>query len=222
MDDKITVYVGKDKTKFVLSRKRLQPILPHIELEDYDSHRLPDVGVKTFKLFQTWLCNGTLKKLDYDTDTQDNSDKDAKATMLEYFDLYFEATEWKIQDLENTIMDRFRERYKCEDGYFPCFLIRKVYDGTEPGSPLRRYIVDSYVYKNGGWDPDTQAQSFHRHSEKGNNDFLFDCYRASLVLAEDNVVDADCHDGTPGCKYHQHRDGQTCGLEHARKKRKIG
>ena len=72
---------------------------------------------RTFELFDYWLRNETLDELSPD------NEEEAKATMLEYLDLYLEATEWGIQDLENIIMDRFRGRYKCSTGYFPCFLI---------------------------------------------------------------------------------------------------
>lgn len=216
------MYVGKEETQFKVSRKRLQLILPHIELEEYESHHLPDVDKKTFALFEHWLRNGTLDKLN------DEDEEEAKETMLEYLELYFKATEFEIQDLENHIMDRFRERHKCEQGYFPCFLIRKIYDNTQEGAPLRRYIVDSFLFKSCGWvssdlniDDDLPFE-FNRHSEKGNTDFLLDCYKAALALIDEKVGDADCHGRKPGCEYHKHRDGTECGLERATKRRRLG
>lgn len=214
------MYVGEKERKFKISKTRLQPILPHIELDDYISHHLPDLDERTFELFEHWLRNKTLDELN-----QDEEEEEAKATMLEYLDLYFEATEWGIQDLWNVIMDRFRGRNKCEDGYFPCFLIKKIYDNTEEGAPLRRYMVDGFVFKSDGWAPDHLAECFNRHCRKGNHDFLLDCYKAALALARADVVDADFHvefGESPGCEYHKHRDGKECGLERARKRRKIG
>lgn len=228
-DDEITVCVGKQERKFRVSIKRLQAVLPDTKLEDYasycipdmerenyDSYRLPEMDERTFELFEHWLRNKTLDELD--TDNEDV----AKHEMLEYLELYFEATKWGIQDLENLIMDRFRERYKCEDGYFPCFLIKKIYDNTEEGAPLRRYIVDSFLFKSAEWESDNLAEAFNRHFEKGNRGFLLDCYRAALKLAKGKVHDADCHERSPGCDYHKHSDGKECGVEQARKRRKIG
>lgn len=201
---------------YFVSRKRLQPILPHIELEDYESHHLPDVDERTFNLFNYWLRNKTLDELSLEFE------EEAKKTMLEYLELYFKATEWGIQDLENLIMDRFRQRPTCGDGYFPCFLITKIYDNTDPGAPLRRFIVDSFIFKSRGWNQNHLKDSFNRHSEKGNNAFLLDCYSAALELAADKVFDAECDMESPGCKYHNHRDGIECGLERGRKRRRIG
>ncbi|KAL9135448.1 MAG: hypothetical protein Q9175_003359 [Cornicularia normoerica] len=62
-DDEIIVYVDKPKTQFIVSKKQLQSILPHIELEGYESHHLPDVDKRTFELFKIWLYYETLDAL---------------------------------------------------------------------------------------------------------------------------------------------------------------
>ena len=227
-DDGIIVYVGNEQTPFTLSKKQLEPILSHMELEGYKYHHLPDVNKKTFRIFERWLRKKTLDKLDPDVDDK------AKERMLEYLELYFKATEWEIYDLANDIMDRFRERYQCEDGYFPAFLIKKIYDNTQPGAPLRRYIVDNFLFKSEAWPPDYVQDWFDHHAEKGNTDFLLDCYQAALALAKDNILDPsfhnrDCKCEDPvhfdcdfECEYHVHQEDEECGSQRARKRRRIG
>ena len=230
-DDAIIVYVGNEKTPFTLSRKLLQPILFHIELEDYEDHHLPHVSKKTFRIFERWLRKKTLDELD------DVDDK-AKEMMLEYLELYFKATEWKIYDLANDIMDRFRERYQCEDGYFPAFLIKKIYDNTQPGAPLRRYIVRNFLFKSEAWSSDHLQDSFDHHAEKGNAEFLSDCYRAALTLvkqAKQSIFDPSLDESSEWddyeCDYHIHQkreedeedeDKEECGSQRARKRCRFG
>ena len=227
--DQIVVYVGKERTPFTLLRKQLQPILSHIEFEDYKHHHLPDVNRKTFRIFEHWLQKKTLDELDPAAEDK------AKETMLQYLELYFKATEWEIHDLANDIMDCFRERYQCEHGYFPAFLIKKIYDNTLPGAPLRRYIVDNFLYKSAGWPSDELQVSFAHQVEKGNTDFLFDCYQAALALAKKRLPDPCLSIWDSDCKYHVHEQGKMCGsllarerrdvvslLERAKKRRKLG
>ena len=213
--DKIIVYVGKEKTPFTLLRKQLRPILTHIELEGYKHHHLPDVNKKTFRIFERWLQKKTLDELDPDAEDK------AKEKMLQYLELYFKATEWEIHDLANDIMDRFRERYQCDEGYFPAFLIKKIYDNTIPGAPLRRYIVDNYLFKSEAWYSDDLQESFHHHNEKGNTDFLLDCYQAALALASKEITDPSLDESDSDCEYHLHEEGKACGSRRARKKRHM-
>ena len=77
-----------------------------------------------------WLETGTLNKLPIE-------DNLAKASGLLYLELYFQATKWGMQDLENLIMDRFRGRWTCGDGYFHAFLITKIYAETSSESIFR-------------------------------------------------------------------------------------
>ncbi|KAL9135447.1 MAG: hypothetical protein Q9175_003358 [Cornicularia normoerica] len=106
-------------------------------------------------------------------------------------------------------MDHFRSRHTCEHGYFPYFLIKKIYDNTEEGAPLRRYIVNSFLFKSAY----ALAESFGRHAEKGNTCFLLDCYKAALAFAEDRVANTDLDAGDLGCEYHNHGVGNECMLE---------
>ena len=217
----ITVYVGKERTRFTLLRKQVQPILSHMEVGFSNKYFLPDVDTKTFRIFKHWLYKKTLDELDPDAEDK------AKEKMLEYLELYFRATEWEIHDLANDIMDRFRGRFQCEDGYFPAFLIKKIYDNTGPGEPLRRYIVDNFLFKSSDWHPDDLQDSFSHHAEKGNTDFLLDCYRGALALAKKKILDPflDTRDSeceVSECEYHFHEVGTECGSERARKRRRIG
>lgn len=215
--DEIRVYIGKEEKKFLVSRKQLQPVLPHIQLENFKSHHLPDVDERTFELFEHWLDKKTLDELDPD------DEQEAKHRMLEYLELYFEVDEWEIPDLQNDIMDRFRGRQTCEDGYFPAFLISKIYENTEEGAPLRRYIVNSFLYKSADWFSNQLDPIFEHQVEKGNTAFLLDCYKAALALANGKIHDAEVEDGEdPGCEYHIHKEGKECKSELARKRRKIG
>lgn len=138
-----------------------------------------------------------------------------------YAALYISAGEWEIHDLQNALMDRLRARQTCVYGYFPRDFIHKIYQKTEPQSPLRSYIVDSFLYKSVKWneareleDPVnanfilTRKRALKNQLDAGNQDFVLDCYEALFQLcAKSKIRDPDrkiC------CVYHVHGEGEGC------------
>lgn len=171
--------VGEDERQFHLFKDKLRPLLSPDDVDTLDEihqHHLPDVSSELFDIFVTWLDTYTLEPMDT------NDDESSKEVMLKYLELYLQATEWEIQDLENTIMDHFRLRRTCDDGYFPAFLIKKIYENTDKDSPLRCYIVDSFVFKSSGWYDEDILKKFVHHFEKGNREFVLDCYKAAVNM----------------------------------------
>lgn len=178
-EEQVLVLVGEDERQFHLFKDKLRPLLSPDDVDTLDEihqHHLPDVSSELFDIFVTWLDTYTLEPMDT------NDDESSKEVMLKYLELYLQATEWEIQDLENTIMDHFRLRRTCDDGYFPAFLIKKIYENTDKDSPLRCYIVDSFVFKSSGWYDEDILKKFVHHFEKGNREFVLDCYKAAVNM----------------------------------------
>ncbi|CAF9938559.1 hypothetical protein IMSHALPRED_000846 [Imshaugia aleurites] len=80
---------------------------------------LPAEDPKVFELLISWLYRKTLNAIS----TID--EEVAKEEVALYIDLYLRACEWKMEELQNALMDRVRVRTTCEHGYFPRKLIKK-------------------------------------------------------------------------------------------------
>ena len=118
-------------------------------------------------------------------------------------------------------MDRLRVRQTCKYEYFPQCFIQKIYANTGSDSPLRSYIVDSFIHKGIEWNenfPDpvdsnmalTRTRALQYQWEGGNQAFALDCYEALFQLcAKSKIRDPD---KKTGCVYHKHMEGERCGL----------
>ena len=139
----IIVSVGSDSQIFTLPRDVLSEIFPGMDL-DYEaaSSDFSYCDPNIFVIFGKLLCSGYL------ADLSEDDEEEAKDLLHLYLEMYFLATFLNVQDLENLIMDKIRDRHTCEDGYFPHFLIKSVYENTEPGSVLREYVADRFLYKS--------------------------------------------------------------------------
>ena len=135
--------------------------------------------------------------------------------------LYLRACTWGMSELRNALMDRLKVRETCEDGYFPRTLIKEIYENTGPHSPLRSYIVDSFIHKGIEWDEDaladpaiskyllTRKTALKKQMDAGNQDFVLDCYEALFQLCPKSKIRNP--DRKTGCVYHEHEGGLTCG-----------
>ena len=85
-------------------------------------------------------------------DLSQDDEREAKEPLRQYLEMYFQTTNWNVQDLENHITGKIHSRHTCENGYFPRSLIETVYENSEPGSVLREYVVDDFLYESVLWD----------------------------------------------------------------------
>lgn len=172
---------------------------------------------KVFELLISWLYRKEIKAISI-------TDWVAKEQATLYVDLYLRACAWEIYGLQNAIMDRLRARQTCVYGFFPRQTIKKVYEETEARSPLRSFLVDSFIYKGIGWEKTaglrdpitgdlhvlTRKAVLKKQLAAGNRDFVLDCYEALFQLCAKSRI-RDPYKRT-GCVYHIHKGGKTCRL----------
>lgn len=170
---------------------------------------------EAFELLLIWLYRKTLKAIS----TTDEEDAQEEAAL--YISLYLRACDWKILELQDAVIDALRLRKTCEYGFFPRKLIKKIYESTKSTSPLRSYIVDSFLHKGIEWnegaglaDPVTGSLNLTRKRalktqlDAGNQDFVLDCYEALFQLcARSKIRDPDRR---TGCVYHRHGRAGKC------------
>ena len=170
---------------------------------------------EAFELLLIWLYRKTLKAIS----TTDEEVAQREAAL--YISLYLRAGDWKILELQDALIDELRLRKTCEHGFFPRKLIKKIYERTKSPSPLRSYIVDSFLHKGIKWnerarltDPVTarlnltRKRALKNQLDAGNQDFVLDCYEALFQLcARSKIRDPDRR---TGCVYHRHVEAGKC------------
>ena len=221
----VMVYVGpKSKRYFVHKplltqyewfRKRIVPT--SCQSLSRDSITLNAEDPKVFELLVIWLYR---KKLNAISTTDEAA---AKEESTLYIDLYLRACAWRIYELQNAVIDRLRARQTCELGWFPRNLINKIYENTNPRSPLRSYIVDSFIHKSTEWNEasalmnsvnpiihPTRTSALKDQLDAGNQEFVLECYEALFQLcAKSKIRDPD---RKTGCSYHKHEKKGKCSL----------
>ena len=220
--DLVEVYVGPEEKRFRIHkdllasacdffRQQVQEIEPHIpvgqctsplydlEFEDYEHI--------AFELFVEWLYRKTLPALDESSETR------AMEQVRHYITLYLMADSWAIAPLKNLIIDTIKARQTCYYGWFPVDLIKRIYAATPKGSPLRHYIVDSFLFKTSTsvWGEAERAKTLKAQADAGNVEFLLECYEGLFGMAYKSRM-RNRDPGTRGrCFYHEHERGMSCG-----------
>ena len=206
------LYKNEHKT-FVFFKKRLDELFPDVNIpslfrqlarEDFEAWDL-----RVFNLSISWLYAGHLDPLS-------PSDDEAKEQVNDYLDLLHEVSWLGFPTVHNHIVDVVKARKTCHEGWFDPSLVRSVYERTMSGDGLRRFLVDSFVYKSYGqvkYKATAKAYWFTQRgivlSENinGNNiEFVIDQADAAAV---ERIVDP--HTRSP-CHYHNHKPGLKCYL----------
>lgn len=170
---------------------------------------------KVFELLISWLYRKKLNAIS----TIDEEVAEEEVTL--YVGLYLRACEWDMHELQNALIDRMRTRPTCRLGFFPRRLIKTIYENTKSLSPLRSYIVDSFIYKGIQWEEGagieapydgchilTRKRALKHQWDAGNQDFVLDCYEAIFQLcAKSKIRDPGRR---TGCVYHTHEEGGKC------------
>lgn len=176
---------------------------------------VPAEDPKVFELLISWLYRKSLKAIS--TADEEVAMEEAELSVR----MYLRACEWDMHELQNALIDRVRVRTTCVYGCFPQQLIKTIYEKTEPTSPLRSYIVDSFIYKGIEWDEEanieapiagddllTRKSALKTQLDAGNQTFVLDCYEALFQLcAKSKIRDPDRR---TGCVYHTHEEGEEC------------
>lgn len=221
--DVIKVYVGPKRKRYSVHKALLTQyewfrnkiLYSDDSLISLDSIDLLAEDPKVFELLIGWLYRNNLNAI------STTDEEVAKEEVALSVDLYLRACEWDMPELQNALIDRMRIRTTCEYGFFPRKLIKTIYKSTEPLSPLRSYIVDSFIYKGIQWDEDaeiegpidenfflTRKSALRFQLDAGNQEFVLDCYEALFQLcAKSKIRDPDRR---TGCVYHAHKGGKKC------------
>ena len=159
-----------------------------------------DPGV--FELLICWLYRGRFEAAS--TANQIMSHEEATLFMT----LYLKASSWEMQEMQNAVMDRLRAGRAGIYAMLTPTLMNKVYDSTGPQSPLRSYVVDSFIHTTIKWDEDWRESLIRARTEDGNQAFVLDCNKALFRLyAKSKIRDPD---KKIGCFYHKHMEGEKC------------
>ena len=195
----MTVYVGPKRKRYSIHKALLVQYqwfrqqmycYSDSDLISRDEISLLQEDPKIFEMLIIWLYRRKFKAIS--TTNEETAKEEAKQSI----DLYLRAYVWGMQELQNALMDRLRVRRTCPYGFFPQSFIKKVYENTEPESPLRSYIVDGFVQTLNGWHEGagleqdltsehsilTQTNALKTHLEAGNHAFVLDCYETILQL----------------------------------------
>ena len=221
--DTIKVYVGPKRKCYSVHKALLTQhewfskriYFSHHRILSRDDIYLDAEEPKVFELLISWLYRKNVKAI------STTSEDDAKEETELYVNLYLRACTWEMHELQNALLDRVRVRTTCVYGYFPRTLIKTIYERTQPLSPLRSYIVDSFIFKGIKWNEDdclvdlydpghmvTRQRALKTQLDAGNQDFVLDCYEALFQLcAKSKIRDPDRR---TGCVYHTHKPGGSC------------
>ena len=151
-----------------------------------------------------WLYRRNLERISI------QNEQKAEAQAKDYVHLYVLAETCEMPELQDSIMNLFRARPTCALGWFPTLEVSQVYKGTSETSPLRAYIIDTFIFKSQDWTADDdnggRLGELTAQLEAGNREFVLDCYEA-LVIARGLIEDPN---KKPSCTYHVHEEGNEC------------
>ena len=74
------------------------------------------------------------------------------------------------------------------DGSLLLRLAKFMIKFTNRKDPLRRYVVDSFVFKSVEWNTNMTMNEVRSQSSSGNHAFVADCYAAAMDMAAKNKV----------------------------------
>ena len=166
---------------------------------------LPQQHPDIWDLFLNWLYRGSLKDICVENEGI------AENQLSQYIQLYIQAERWAIPALQNKIMDSWMTSVwdwsSCNMN-----VIHDIYQRTPRDSPLRSYVVDSFLSESTLWDADCEGGGrparLKSQLDCGNQDFVLECYEALMQLTPKSKLLAP--DRKMGCTYHKHEDGEKC------------
>ena len=203
----ITIYVGSKRKEYQVHKGLLasceywRKYLDSNLTEDSQTIHLPQQRQDIWDLFVNWLYRGSLK------DVCVENEEIAENQLGQYILLYIQAERWAIPALQNKIMDSWTTSVwdwsSCNVN-----VIHDIYKRTTRDSPLRSYVVDSFL----SWDADCENGSRAAHLKSqlnnGNGEFVIECYEALMQLTPKSKLRVP--DSKTGCTYHKHEDGEEC------------
>ncbi|MCJ1450971.1 hypothetical protein MMC28_001305 [Mycoblastus sanguinarius] len=216
--DTVAVRVGNKRKQTDVHRYLLasscrflqEHVSPYLDPDDdenpFEVHFV-ELDPDAFELFVNWLYHKTLAPLNTTNDDL------AKTEVMKYIALYLMVEPWGILELKNLIIDTIEDRYTCDKGWFPRELIKQIWAKTPKGSPLRRYIVDYFLFKTSRvrWTKGERSEKLKMHLEYGNFDFVLECYEGLYTMVPKTKLRNRDPLWQDECTYHEHIGGEGCG-----------
>ncbi|KAH0366959.1 hypothetical protein KCU65_g5002, partial [Aureobasidium melanogenum] len=177
---------------------------PLIELE-------LDVNVAAFRLYAEWVYSGHIQQGSLKVNAED-------VDFSSIGQAYILGEKLQDEDFKNAIVDLLVQTIVTQ-GKMDLTLSTLVFEGTSASAPLRKLLVDLYVwYGQKDWlKPD------------GSKEAISASFLSELSSA---FFDRHDHDGNPkvniltlnACNYHEHPDGKGCsnGIRHPREIVELG
>lgn len=159
-----------------------------------------DYMLSTLALAFDWMKEWSKSLLDIDK----ANDKMAISQILRLVELYGLAAKLGCRRLQNGILDAFGERNTCPDSYPSRRFIKLVYKHACKYSTLRRYVVDTFVFKSRQWAGNGKDHWIKLHTEYGNRGFVAD------VVKAEKVGEFGDPNRKPDCYYHYHSSDKAC------------
>ena len=176
--------------------------------EDSQTIHLPQESSTIWDLFVNWLYRGSLKDL-----CMENKNLE-KAQVMQYVRLYIKAEKWVIPVLQNKIMDKLTVWTDSIWDWSTCDMIDLIYYHIPEGSPLRSYVVDSFLMRSSMCDVNdenlSRAGQLKSQLDCGNKEFVLECFEALIQLTSGKLLAGGIK---MGCTYHKHKDGEKCSNE---------
>ena len=206
--DTITVWSEIDKRNYKVSVRLIRKRVSKFKYDDNETiFDIVDEVVEYYKRSVLkhallWLETRALEPLPRD------DDKDAVTRVHEYIDLYWLAHKHDVRSLQNQIIDSFRARKICKQGYFARKLIWRVYENTVATSKLRKYLVDLFIFKSHFWKHGERENWMSSHEQYGeeNAEFVSD---VKTAIRKIKGVPMDPNSKSK-CAYHYHTRGKRC------------
>lgn len=161
------IKVTHDDHRYFLSASLLRAQFPRQDSVQLIAGALGRYSHATIRLFGRWLEQNKLTPLHPRDATV------AEAQLLEYIKLYKLASDKHINNLINEIMDRIRARPTCGIENFPAFLIKECYKASTPAAPLRRYLVDSFIFNTKTWTATRRVHMIRYHLDASSHNQKF-------------------------------------------------
>ncbi|KAL6717256.1 hypothetical protein ACLMJK_005171 [Lecanora helva] len=145
-----------------------------------------------------WLSSRTLPYIFID------DEESAKRQATLYVKLYIFAENMYMSDLQNFIVDVFRAIPTCRNGWFPPELISYVYGQSRSDSPLRRYILETFIFKSHKSSVPRRMENLKEQLDAGNQAFVFDCWKALFKIIKRTKIRDPNSDPRDAYMYHVH------------------
>ena len=136
---------------------------------------------------------------------------EAKEKVFKLVELYGIACQLGCDMLQNDILDAFQARPTCRDSFPSRQFIKAVYQHAPKYSLLRRYVIDTYVYKSANWSSARKRELRKHHTAFGNTALLEDVRKTEkLLAASPSYIEREDPNDRRSCHYHYHPSKKAC------------